>query len=1321
MIEQQLRHELDRVASRYRTWQLWRNLALAWLTVAIAGAILLALLRAGSLQIPFAALLVAAVGIIAAAACAWKVRTARKDYHWLAQQIEAAFPDLNAGLLAAIEQRQEMPYGRLGFLQETVVREALAHARNNPWQQIVPTGRIVSAELANVAALALLLAVIAGLAIKPPRGPAGTAPAAIVDAQQRAGDKLQLTVEPGNTEIERGAGLLVLARFVGPLPAEATLVFQNGEGETTRLAMTKSLDDPIFGTRIGSVDMPLDYHVELPGESSASYHVGVFEFPKLVQADAKLVFPSYTGLEEKLVQDVRTISAVEGTEVTLLCHLNKPVASAVLTEKDQEPIALVADAAEPNLYRTTLRLTTSRRWQLQLVDTEGRKNVSPPDIILRVTPNNPPDLKLAFPARDIEVSPLEETDVKATVYDDFGLTRYGLTYALAGKPAEEVVLGEGSPGKQKLDVASAIRFEQLQAQPDQLLSYHLWAEDIGPDGQPRRTLGDMYFAEVRHFEEIYRQGEQPPGGEQQRQQQQQQQAGGENAQAAEKLGELQKQIINATWKLIRRETGEQPTEPFADDVQLIYESQASALEQAQELIEKLEDPQSQAYAEVVARSMSEAWHQLEAAKAGPSAAPLTPALASEQAAYQALLKLRAHEHRVIQSQQQQSSSSSSSSSASSRAQQQLQQLQLKNEENRYETQRAAQSEQQQQQELQDRETRQVLNRLSELARRQNDLNDRLKELQAALEEAQTPAAQEEARQQLKRLRDEQQQILRDTDELQARMETPENQQRMAEASEQLQQTRDQVRQAAESLANEKVTQAAAEGTRAERNFQELRSEFRRQAADRFNDEMRQMRDDARQLDEKQSDLAQQLDQQAQASNAQPNNAQPNSAQTNRPQTADSKGTQTKGGEAKAGGEKAGDKKSGGQPANNAQARKSNRETKSLRDDGQREAISTELTEQKQRLTELLERMRQTIQDAEQSEPLLSEQLYDTSRKALQQNLTRSLDSAEFSVRRGLLESARDEQRLAQQGIGELREGVEKAAESVLGDDTEALRRAREELQRLSEELQNEIARNSPRSAQRPAELAQNDQAQPGQTGQPGQQGQQNPPGQRGEPGQNQNQPGQPGPQGQQGEQQPGQPGQQGQQPGQQSGQQGQQPGQQGQQGQGQQPGQGQPQDGQQGQPQGQGQPGNQPGSRTGQRGGGRLGDGPQRLGGPQQAGATEGGGNQPLTGQDFLNWSDRLRDVEEMVDDPQLRAEAARIREKARSIRAEFKRHSTAPSWDVVQAEVSEPLVELRDRVAEELLRRTAKDSLVPLDRDPVPPKYSKQTRRYYERLGSGQ
>jgi hypothetical protein len=110
----------------------------------------------------------------------------------------------------------------------------------------------------------------------------------------------------------------------------------------------------------------------------------------------------------------------------------------------------------------------------------------------------------------------------------------------------------------------------------------------------------------------------------------------------------------------------------------------------------------------------------------------------------------------------------------------------------------------------------------------------------------------------------------------------------------------------------------------------------------------------------------------------------------------------------------------------------------------------------------------------------------------------------------------------------------------------------------------------------------------------------------------------------------------------------------------------------------------------------------------------------PLTGERFREWSDRLRDVEEMVADPELRAEAARIRERARSMRAELKRHSTEPNWELVQVQVAGPLVELRDRVAAEILRRTTKQAIVPLDRDPVPPKYSEKTRLYYERLGSG-
>ena len=90
------------------------------------------------------------------------------------------------------------------------------------------------------------------------------------------------------------------------------------------------------------------------------------------------------------------------------------------------------------------------------------------------------------------------------------------------------------------------------------------------------------------------------------------------------------------------------------------------------------------------------------------------------------------------------------------------------------------------------------------------------------------------------------------------------------------------------------------------------------------------------------------------------------------------------------------------------------------------------------------------------------------------------------------------------------------------------------------------------------------------------------------------------------------------------------------------------------------------------------------------------------------------------MNDPQLRGEAARIRERARAIRTEAQRHSAVPQWDLVRDQLLTPLTELEKKVGEEVLRRSSKKALVPLDRDPVPPEYTEKTNRYYEQLGSG-
>jgi hypothetical protein len=1261
-MSRELVRALERVAERFRGLRLWTGLAACWLAFALAGwglAGLLARARPEDGWVPVPALLGWFLTLaIAGAAVVVLTRRSVRDLRWVARRIEARFPELGTGLLAAVEDTSQE--GPRGYLRDVVLRQALTHRAGHDWGAVVSPRSLAAARVGHIVALVLLATATLALGSHVRSKTLGFPP------PERAGIVTDVEVDPGDAAIEKGTSLLVVARFpIDAVPAEAALDVDDGASSRP---MTRSLEDPTFAGRIEAVADDVTYRVAFGGRATRDFRVTVFEYPEVRRTDALLAFPSYTGMENRLVQDVRHVTAVEGTELTLTCRLNKEVVEAALVDEAGRALPLKPANGEGPSYAATLTLAESHRYKVRLVDRDGRSSKVPAEVAVNVTKNRPATVAMARPGRDTRVSPLEELSLQAKLADDFGVVRHGVTYTLAEREPAEVVLATNGPGAKAIEASHMLAFESLKAQPDQLVTYFIWAEDIGPDGKRRRTSGDMFFAEVRHFEEIFRQGEGDPSGQQPGQQ------GGGNAREAEQLAELQKQVINATWTLIRRETGGKPAPTLADDAKAVEDAQRTAIEQAEALDEKLNDPRSREFLDRATTAMNEAARRLAEAGRGPSAAPLTPALASAQTAYQALLKLRAREFEVTRRNQRQQNQGGGGGGAQRQAQ--LDELELTNDENRYEQRSSARSGSQQQQEQ--RETRHVLNRLAELARRQSDLNDRLKELQSALEAAKEPQVREEIERQLKRLREQEQQILRDADELRERMEREENRERMAEARQALEQSRERLRRASEALEDSQVGQAIIEGARAGRELNDLREDLRKSSSDRFGEDLAEMREQARRLDERQGELTRQLESQ------------------DRPDT-----------------------------------------RRSLRDEG-KEQVRQGLREQAQQLDDLMERMRRTVQEAEETEPLLARSLFDTAKKAAEQSIPNALKDAERLADAGFSREAAESSRQAGRGIEQVREGVEKAARSVLGDEEAALQRARDELEDLTRQVEREVARaggqgpsNDPSDAHGVAPRS----GQPGDRGGPGREGQQaaqdqqpgepgregQRPGQRGEsqqPGQDDQRPGQ----GQQGRpyQQPGQRGE-GQQPGQgsQPGEGDQQPGQgqQGQQsGQGQRPEQGQQSgQGQAGQPNGQG--GNRQGdnARGGPGGLERLLDGlDNNAGGP---GGAPGG---PITGDGFREWTDRMRDVEDLLQDPQLRSEAARIRDRVRGAREEFKRHSKVPDPAQLKTMIADPIHELRDRVAEELRRRESPDSLVPIDRDPVPPRYAEGVRRYYERLGSG-
>src|ERR1035441_6212499 len=234
--------------------------------------------------------------------------------------------------------------------------------------------------------------------------------------------------------------------------------------------------------------------------------------------------------------------------------------------------------------------------------------------------------------------------------------------------------------------------------------------------------------------------------------------------------------------------------------------------------------------------MKRAQAALEQAKKSPDNLPA--AIAAEQAAYQALLKATPREFRIQRSRNGAQNQGNSSGQPNQR---QFDQLEMANEQNRYETERQAAAPPKAQQ----REQTQVADRLKELAQRQQDLNDRLRELQTALQAAHTDQERADIQRQLKRLNDEERQMLANVDELRQQFAQSPNASSQADAWQQLDQTRSDMQRASEELQNQSASSALAAGTRAQQQMQNLREDLRRQTASQFSEQMRQLRNEAR--------------------------------------------------------------------------------------------------------------------------------------------------------------------------------------------------------------------------------------------------------------------------------------------------------------------------------------------------------------------------------------------------------------------------------------------------------------------------------------------
>jgi len=362
------------------------------------------------------------------------------------------------------------------------------------------------------------------------------------------------------------------------------------------------------------------------------------------------------------------------------------------------------------------------------------------------------------------------------------------------------------------------------------------------------------------------------------------------------------------------------------------------------------------------------------------------------------------------------------------------------------------------------------------------------------------------------------------------------------------------------------------------------------------------------------------------------------------------------------------------------------ERKTLTYTGVNRELSERIDRQREDAEKLIEQMKDVSEQSETSEPLLSRRLYDTLRKAGTDNVDRALEATGELLKRNFLPQAQEIEKQAGKGIEDIRKGVEEAAENVLGDEEESLRLARQQLDELIRQVNEEVARAGNQGRGQPSDSNEMPDSSTNQQ-RPGNAQSETDSQRQGRQSAQQQQGGRASANAPTGGNRPS----------------------------GSDPNNAQ----QQGSPRG-GSRRQTANTRPGRRSNPDGRTGPGGWGGNESGQWDSGDPNGPLTGRDFSQWSDRLRDVEEVLNERDLRDEAARIRDRARSMRSEFTRHGKEPKWDIVEQQIINPLTELRKHLSDKLAQLQSDEALVPIDRDPVPGRFAELVRRYYENLGGG-
>ena len=540
----------------------------------------------------------------------------------------------------------------------------------------------------------------------------------------------QINVSPGDATIRQGSDLVISAEISGFQAPSAFLYAKYADSlDWEQAPMRRQLEGSGYEFLFAAVREPLRYYVSAGGVRSGEFEVDVVSMPVVKNLKLTYHYPSWTGMKDVIEDPGGDIIAVKGTEIEIEIETDKPLADGLIQVDDGREAEMAPNMTGGELKSVgRFEVLQDGRYHIAAVYKGERVGISE-DYFITLVPDRKPTIKAVHPGRDYKATSIEEVVVEVQAEDDFAVSSLDLYYSVNGSEMQRARLGKRGGAKQvrsshtfyleelgdpasiesaaeeedKTPETGSEKFPVANLVPGDVIAYYAVARDHKLSAQT-----DMFFIETRPFDRSFSQVQAAGGG----------MGGGQ--QHRNEISKRQKEIIAATWNLVKKSQQAKPSErqEIRENAMVLSDVQLTLRDQARTLVERVRARElagTNAQFTSFVENIEKAAEFMEPAAEKLGDVKLREALSPEQKALQFLLRAEAIFRDI------QLAFGSGQGAGGGQAQLDLAEmfeLEMDLHKNQYETGGGATRQQL------DREQNELLDKLKELARRQQKLAER---------------------------------------------------------------------------------------------------------------------------------------------------------------------------------------------------------------------------------------------------------------------------------------------------------------------------------------------------------------------------------------------------------------------------------------------------------------------------------------------------------------------------------------------------------------------------------------------------------------------